>query len=195
MLDHDIVANAARAAAPAMEGLTSVTIMADPHLPSSHHTPASFRYHAVLFDLYGTLIDQAAAATPGAPERLAECDGAKWGIVTSAGADLAERLIAMAKLPRPPVLVTGSDVARNKPAPDGYLLASQRLQVEPERTLAIEDTAAGIASALAAGMDVVAVLYGRTNLARTATFAVADLTKLRLRTVEGAVELTLVSRR
>ncbi len=165
--------------------------MADPHLPDSHHTPASFRYHAVLFDLYGTLLDETATATPGAPERLAECDGAKWGIVTSAGAHLAARLIAMARLPRPPVLITGSDVARNKPAPDGYLLGARRLQVEPTRTLAVEDTAVGIASAIAAGMDVVAVLYGRTNLARAATFSVADLRKLRLRTVEGAVELTL----
>lgn len=165
--------------------------MRDANLPNRHDTPASLRYHAVLFDLYGTLLDETAAATPGALDRLAECRDVKWGIVTSAGARLAERLMAAAKLPRPPVLVTGDAIARNKPAPDGYLAAADRLRVEPAHTLAIEDTPAGIASATAAGMDVVAVMYGRRELARTATFAVENLTKLRLRCVEGAVEVSL----
>ena len=49
-------------------------------------------------------------------------------------------------------LVTGSDVHEGKPAPDIYLLAAQRLGVEPERCLAIEDAPAGIESAHAAGM-------------------------------------------
>jgi beta-phosphoglucomutase-like phosphatase (HAD superfamily) len=40
-----------------------------------------------------------------------------------------------------------------KPAPDPYLLAVKRLGVE--RALAIEDSAAGIASARAAGLDVI----------------------------------------
>lgn len=164
-------------------------------LPNGHHTPSRLRYRAVLFDLYGTLIDETATATPGAHDRLAECAQAKWGIVTSADARLADRLIAAAGLAAPPVLVTGDDVARNKPAPDGYVLAAERLGCDPQRSLAIEDTEAGIAAARAAGMDVVAVTYGRTELARNAAFAVVDLTKMRLRTVEGAVELTLMKAR
>jgi sugar-phosphatase len=152
-------------------------------------------YHAVLFDLYGTLIDETAAATPGALERVAECAGAKWGIVTSAGQSLAHRLLAHARIPVPNVLITGDDVAQNKPAPDGYLLAASRLKVEAGETLAIEDTAGGIAAARAAGMDVVAVRYGRSaDFCRAATFAIGDLTKLRLRKAEGAVEVTSIER-
>jgi len=46
---------------------------------------------------------------------------------------------------------------RSKPAPDSYLLACADLGAEPARSVALEDSAPGIAAALAAGMAVVAV--------------------------------------
>ncbi|HEU5480200.1 MAG TPA: HAD family hydrolase [Candidatus Tumulicola sp.] len=97
---------------------------------------ADTHYDAVAFDLFGTLVDQTATAMDGAVERLGELRGAAWAIVTSANASLAELLIAHARLPRPPVLVTGDDVERNKPAPEGYALAARRLRVECGRVLA-----------------------------------------------------------
>lgn len=48
--------------------------------------------------------------------------------------------------------VSASMVARTKPAPDIYLLAAQRIGVEPERCIAIEDTPTGLKAARAAGM-------------------------------------------
>lgn len=56
-------------------------------------------------------------------------------------------------------VVCGSDpeVERHKPAPDIFLAAARRLGVAPERCLAFEDSLAGVESALAAGMTVVAV--------------------------------------
>jgi beta-phosphoglucomutase-like phosphatase (HAD superfamily) len=48
------------------------------------------------------------------------------------------------------------DYPRGKPAPDGYLLAARRLGVAPDRCLVVEDSHAGIASARAAGMRVIA---------------------------------------
>lgn len=48
--------------------------------------------------------------------------------------------------------VTQNDVSRNKPHPDIYLLAAQRLGVAPQQALAIEDSDSGQAAALAAGM-------------------------------------------
>jgi HAD superfamily hydrolase (TIGR01509 family) len=52
--------------------------------------------------------------------------------------------------------VGAEDVRRGKPAPDGYLLAAAKLGVEPRDCVVLEDSAAGIAAALAAGMVVVA---------------------------------------
>lgn len=52
-------------------------------------------------------------------------------------------------------VVTASDVARAKPAPDLYLAAAARLGLPPERCIAIEDTPTGLQAARAAGMFVV----------------------------------------
>jgi len=48
----------------------------------------------------------------------------------------------------------GAMVRRGKPAPDLFLLAADRMSAEPERTLVIEDTVAGIEAGKAAGMTV-----------------------------------------
>ena len=53
--------------------------------------------------------------------------------------------------------VSSEEVARGKPAPDVYLEAAHRLGVVPERCAAVEDSHAGIRSAKAAGMRVVAI--------------------------------------
>ncbi|MGW8250698.1 MAG: HAD family hydrolase [Anaerolineales bacterium] len=49
-------------------------------------------------------------------------------------------------------ILSGDDISRNKPAPDIYLLAAQRLGVPAERCLVLEDSNAGIQAACAAGM-------------------------------------------
>ena len=54
-------------------------------------------------------------------------------------------------------VVSSDDVAHHKPAPDLYLLVCERLGVDPAETLALEDTASGIASAKAAGLTCFAV--------------------------------------
>ena len=53
--------------------------------------------------------------------------------------------------------VSSEEVARGKPAPDVYLEAARRIEVAPERCLAVEDSHNGIRSAKAAGMRVVAI--------------------------------------
>ncbi|OYO01704.1 HAD superfamily hydrolase (TIGR01509 family) [Propionibacteriaceae bacterium ES.041] len=53
--------------------------------------------------------------------------------------------------------VSTEEVAAGKPAPDGYAECCRRLGVEPQRAVAVEDSANGIRSALNAGMAVVAI--------------------------------------
>ena len=53
--------------------------------------------------------------------------------------------------------VSSEEVARGKPAADVYLEAARRLQVDPSRVAAIEDSQNGIRAAKAAGMRVIAI--------------------------------------
>ena len=55
------------------------------------------------------------------------------------------------------VIVTGEEVERGKPAPDIYFRAAERLGVEPNECLVIEDSLSGIAAAKAANMQVAAI--------------------------------------
>ena len=55
------------------------------------------------------------------------------------------------------VTVSSEEVDRGKPAPDVYLEAARKLEVEPASCVAIEDSSNGLRSAHAAGMAVIAV--------------------------------------
>ena len=50
-----------------------------------------------------------------------------------------------------------NNVPRSKPAPDLFLTAARRLDVPPARCVVIEDSAAGVQAARAAGMRVIGV--------------------------------------
>lgn len=53
--------------------------------------------------------------------------------------------------------VSTEEVARGKPAPDGYLRACELLGADPTRTLCVEDSTNGIRAGAAAGLTVIAV--------------------------------------
>ena len=56
-----------------------------------------------------------------------------------------------------PVVVSVQDVAKGKPAPDIFLRAADLLGVEPMSCCVIEDSAAGVTAACAAGMTAIAI--------------------------------------
>ena len=96
---------------------------------------------------------------PGAKEAV-ERLAARWplGLASSSNReliDLALELLGVAHLFR--VTVSSEEVAHGKPAPDVYLETARRLDVDPERATAVEDSNNGILSAKAAGMRVVAI--------------------------------------
>jgi len=71
-------------------------------------------------------------------------------------------------------IVTFEDVARAKPAPDIYLEAARRAGVPADACLAIEDSKAGVASAVAAGCTVI----GFTGLAHDGAASAEALSRL-----------------
>ncbi|HEY6169758.1 MAG TPA: HAD family phosphatase, partial [Verrucomicrobiae bacterium] len=54
-------------------------------------------------------------------------------------------------------IVSSEDVPRGKPAPDIFLRTAQLLGAEPARCCVVEDSAAGVVAARAAGMTVIAI--------------------------------------
>lgn len=82
-------------------------------------------------------------------------------------------------------LVSGRDVTRGKPDPQVFLIAAERLGMEPERCIVIEDAPAGIAAAQAAGMKCVGISStGRTKRELSAANrVVASLRELTLDTL------------
>jgi beta-phosphoglucomutase family hydrolase len=85
--------------------------------------------------------------------------GKKPLAVASGGhrAIIRKTLTAIGIVDRFDAIVGAEDYAHGKPAPDPFLEAARQLGVAPERCLAFEDTAIGIASATAAGMKTVRV--------------------------------------
>jgi HAD superfamily hydrolase (TIGR01509 family) len=68
-----------------------------------------------------------------------------------------------------PRLYSGSDVRRGKPAPDLFLLAAARSQVEPAQCIVVEDSAPGVAAATAAGMTPIGFVGGSQTPGRLAS--------------------------
>lgn len=114
-------------------------------------------YEAVLFDLYGTLVDDAGDAVPGALGLVESASAGAWAVVTSCPARLARALLVRGGFPEPPLVIAAEDVARSKPSPECYRLAAARLGVAAERCLVFEDSTHGVAAARGAGMDVIDV--------------------------------------
>jgi HAD superfamily hydrolase (TIGR01509 family) len=78
-------------------------------------------------------------------------------VASSSGLDYLEQALGLVRLwPRfNPHVFSAQQVARGKPAPDLFLFAAGRMGVAPEACLVVEDSAAGVQAALAAGMRVV----------------------------------------
>jgi len=86
--------------------------------------------------------------------------GARLGIVTGSREGTFAPLRADGLMDFFSVVVTGRDVARRKPDPEGLLKCTQALGVEPSEAVYVGDTPADIQASRAAGMAAVGVLSG-----------------------------------
>lgn len=88
------------------------------------------------------------------PMAIASTSTSRWVVPASERLGVRSRFVAV---------VTGDDAERGKPAPDVYLEAVRRLGVDAARSIAIEDSSPGIASARAAGLKTVAIPHWLTD--------------------------------
>ncbi|WP_405493323.1 HAD-IA family hydrolase [Streptomyces sp. NBC_00096] len=126
----------------------------------------------------------------GAAEFMAAIGDLPHALVTSADAALATARMGAAALPMPEVRVTAESVRASKPHPEGFLKGAAALGMDPADCIVFEDSAAGIAAGLAAGMRVIGI--GPRAAAHGPTAHVHDLTSVAVTTTpEGAITLTL----
>jgi HAD superfamily hydrolase (TIGR01509 family) len=112
---------------------------------------------------FAALIGKGVSLAPGARELLGAAAGvARLGLVTRASRREVEFVLALAGLDGAfECIVAAEDVASPKPSPEGYRRALERLArrraAPPAGALALEDAAAGVRAARAAGVACVAV--------------------------------------
>jgi HAD superfamily hydrolase (TIGR01509 family) len=96
---------------------------------------------------------------PGAVDAV-ERLSARWplGLASSSNRAVIDVVLSTAGIgDRFRATVSSEEVERGKPAPDVYVEAARRLDVEPGRCAAVEDSKNGIRSAKAAGLRVIAI--------------------------------------
>lgn len=133
---------------------------------------------------------------PGVRRLLAETGraGLPSAMVTMSYRNLASTIAEQLPAGTFQTLVTGDEVSEGKPDPECYLLAAQRLGVDPRFCLAIEDSPAGVAAAEAAGCVVVAV-PNQLPIAPAATRTIiADLDPITLADFQALVGERAASR-
>jgi beta-phosphoglucomutase-like phosphatase (HAD superfamily) len=122
-----------------------------PEFPLHAFRAACLRREADVFDTTPPL------KKPGLDELLDWLDslGVVKAVATSTvGQTAITQLAAAGLLDRFDVVATGDEVTNGKPAPDLFLLAAQRLGIEPVHCLVLEDAEAGVIAAHRAGMMV-----------------------------------------
>ncbi|MDI6407892.1 HAD-IA family hydrolase [Streptomyces albus] len=126
---------------------------------------------------------------PGAPAFLAALQDLPHALVTSAPPDLASARMAAAGLRMPQVRITAADVSASKPDPEGFLKGAAELGFPAADCAVFEDSAAGIAAGLAAGMPVIGI--GPRAAEHGPTVHVPDLEHVRVTPLpDGRLRLT-----
>jgi HAD superfamily hydrolase (TIGR01509 family) len=113
-----------------------------------------------LFELVMAELDHGAPPMPGAVElvRALRAAGTPVGLASNSPRAFVDKALRGAGLQDLfDVTVAGDEVARAKPAPDGYLAAAAALGADPAACVALEDSRTGVAAARAAGMTVIGV--------------------------------------
>jgi len=128
-------------------------------LPAKFANNAVVRYHAY----YHEHFHDYAKVYPGIPELVTSLHDSNQtlGVVTGAGRIAAELTLKLSGLSSFfTTVVTGNDVNRPKPDPDGLQLAIRKMSAVPGRTIYIGDSVVDIQAAKNAGTMSAGALWG-----------------------------------
>lgn len=113
------------------------------------------------YEIYLELVPARLEVFPGAQRLVQACRDTGLRVAVASSADRVKVEANLRKIALPieswDGVVTGEEVRAKKPAPDIFLKAAKKLDLEPGRCVVIEDAVNGIQAAKAAGMRCVAV--------------------------------------
>jgi len=105
-------------------------------------------------------------------EQALQSEDFRVAIATSSTLEKSRAVLKSAQIPyQKMVYITGNDVKNKKPHPELFLLAAERMGIEPANCVVIEDAPNGVQAAKAAGARCIAV----TNSTDAAKLSEADL--------------------
>lgn len=171
---------------PTIHGARAIDTITRLNLPGlDAEQQAAFITAAEINDVEGIVEIPAAAAFLNALPKN------RWAMVTSAPRDLALRRMAAAGIPEQAVMITAEDVKAGKPDPAGYLLAANKLGVEPADCLIFEDATVGIQAAEAAGAALMIITTTHQHPIETAHATLASYDAIGVRVgADGLLRLT-----
>ncbi len=136
---------------------------------------------------------------PGVNAFISKCveTGIRVGLVTSALPGKVERMLTGLSLPSNPfeVMVTANLVENGKPDPECYLLAANKMKLNPEKILVFEDSQSGVRAASKAGTTVIGVNEQKyTNLLKKAgaTLIQKDFTDTNIQNGRAGTLLSII---
>ncbi len=138
------------------------------------------RDKARTYEIYADVVDGKIEPLNGAHEFIAKARAKGLKLAVASSADQIKMDINLKGIGIPPetfdAIVSGSDVTKKKPNPEGFLKAAEKLGVSPETCLVVEDAINGVQAAKTAGMRCLAVTtsFTPTDLA-AADWIGADL--------------------
>ena len=136
-----------------------------------------------LLPVYGGVLELMEKAMKRQDFRLA--------IATSGTLEKSRAVMNATKVPyRKMVYINGNDVKNKKPDPELFLLAAERMGIEPVNCVVIEDAPNGVQAAKAAGAKCIAV----TNSTTAANLSQADLVCDSLEQIDLEVITTLIQK-
>jgi HAD superfamily hydrolase (TIGR01509 family) len=124
-------------------------------------------------------------------EKAMQSQDFRLAIATSGTLEKSRTVLKAAKIPyRKMVYINGNDVKNKKPDPELFLIAAERMGIEPANCVVIEDAPNGVQAAKAAGAKCIAV----TNSTTADNLSEADLVCDSLEQIDLEVITTLIQK-
>lgn len=125
------------------------------------------RDKARTYEIYADVVKGKIEPLNGVPEFIEKCREKGLMLAVASSADQIKIKINLGGIGIPmetfDAVVSGSDVTKKKPAPEGFLKAAGKLGVPPNDCLVVEDAVNGVQAAKAANMKCLAVMTSFTE--------------------------------